>query len=67
MRAAEQLRKQGLHLCPCGAKAIRYANGCWTCQPCLDKDAAISGTANIRSTCGVPDRTPRGEPSLEAA
>ena len=61
------LRKRGLPYCPCGTRGVRYTGGCWTCQRCLDRDAAIYGTASIRSACGFRDRTPRGEPSLEAA
>lgn len=52
MRAAEQARKMGLHVCPCGTKAIRFANGCWTCQRCLDLDAMIYGTSEIRGVVG---------------
>lgn len=52
VRASEQRRKLGLHVCPCGQKAVRFTSGCWTCQPCLDKDA-IYGSANCRGVAGV--------------
>ena len=67
MRLAEEARKIGLHLCPCGRRAVRHMTGGWTCQPCMDKDTAIYGTEKIRSTCGFPDRTPRGELNPEIA
>ena len=67
MRLEEEARKIGLHLCPCGNKAVRHMTGCWTCQPCIDKDAAIYGTDTIRSTCGFRERPRRGELNVEAA
>ena len=52
--------KQGKK-CLCDNQAVKFEKGCWTCQPCLDKDRAIWGTDRIRSTCGFALRMSRAE------
>lgn len=53
MRAAEQRRKLGLHLCPCGQRAIKFMAGCWTCARCIRLDAVLYGSANGRGVTGI--------------
>lgn len=38
--------------CRCGQPAVKYCAGLYSCQGCLDKDAAIYATDRIRGTCG---------------
>jgi len=55
MKPEEAQRKieQG-YTCGCSKRATRHVGNMFTCEDCLKKDAAIYGTANIRSTCGKP-------------
>lgn len=55
MKTAEWKRKikQG-YACGCGKRATKFKTNYFTCDDCEKKDAAIFGTANIRSTCGKP-------------
>lgn len=67
MRTVDQIKYAGSKVCPCGLPAVRFTTGTWTCARCLSWDGTIYGTARIRSTCGVPDRTRRWDVTEEAA
>ncbi len=50
-RKIRQHLKAG-RLCPCGARAVDYTDGTWTCAMCIEKDRAIYASERIRGTCG---------------
>lgn len=53
MRRAEvKMKLKRGFLCACNQRATQFKKNMFTCDDCLKKDAAIYGTANIRSTCG---------------
>jgi len=55
-------------LCPCGRQAVRKTAGIFTCQRCIDWDAAIYGTSESRGVAGIRRFLKRGQaPVMEEA
>lgn len=55
-------------LCPCGNVAVKKTAGVFTCQRCIDWDAAIYGNSNARGVAGIRRFLKRGdEPIIEEA
>ena len=54
--------------CPCGSAAVRRCAGVWSCQRCIDWDAAIYGNDKARGVAGIRRFLKRGDaPVMEEA